>query len=263
MHIDELLHQVAHNPAELILPKDWTQGRTAFGGISAAMVYQAMREQVEPTRFLRSLTINFVGPLEPEVPFSIETELLREGKNAIQMTARAMQNGKVAVLGVALFAGERQSKISVPAIYSHNMALPKKAKFIPQIPKVTPKFLKHMDLAVEEGQMPFTGSKHAHLHGWMRFTKAPAQISDAHIIALADAWPPAPLQMLRWPAPASSMSWNLEFVHPHRPIAPESWLAYQVQTVQAADGYAHTEAQLWDPDGELIALSRQVAGIFD
>ncbi len=263
MHIDELLAQVNAGSPDLIIPKTWTQGRTAFGGLSAALVYQAMRREVDSERVLRSLTINFIGPLTPDTPYEITTELLREGKNALQMTARAIQNGKVAVMAVAVFGAARTSKIAVDACYNHQMTLPKKPKFIPQIPKVTPKFLRYVDLAIEDGQMPFTGSKKSHHHGWMRFSDAPQAITDAHLIALADAWPPAPLQMLRWPAPASSISWNLEFVHPHRPIAPDDWIAFQASTVQAADGYAHTEGHLWDPQGELIALSRQVVGIFD
>ncbi|WP_438864878.1 acyl-CoA thioesterase [Neptunicella sp.] len=266
MLIDELLglaRQQDNDDVTLSIPKDWTQGRTAFGGISAALVYQTMRNQIDQQRLLRSLTTNFVGPLNPDSPFSIQVEILREGKNATQAEARATQDGKVCVLCVALFAVARSSKIGVANQTKHNMLLPAKPKYIPQIPKITPKFLRHFDVSLVEGGMPFTGSKHSAIHGWMRFTQPPAKIEDAHIIALADAWPPAPLQMLRWPAPASSMSWNLEFIHPHRTISPTDWIAYQAHTRQAADGYAHTEANIWDPDGELIAISRQTVGIFD
>lgn len=97
----------------------------------------------------------------------------------------------------------------------------------------------------------------------MRFSEAPAEVTDAHLIALIDAWPPTILQMLRWPAPASTMSWNLEFIHPHGPVAGDDWFAYQADTRQAADGYCHSEANIWDTRGELIAISRQIIAVFD
>ena len=71
MHVDELLavpemSATAENQWQsdpLIIPKDWAQGRTAFGGISAGMAYQAISTQVHDDRVLRSYTTNFVGPL--------------------------------------------------------------------------------------------------------------------------------------------------------------------------------------------------------
>jgi hypothetical protein len=46
----------------------------------------------------------------------------------------------------------------------------------------------------------------------MRFKNQPSHFSDAHLVALIDIWPPTVLKMLRWPAMASNMSWNL-FIH--------------------------------------------------
>jgi hypothetical protein len=67
---------------------------------------------------------------------------------------------------------------------------PTKAKFIPQIPKVTPKFLRHFDLAIDAGGIPFTRKKDSIYHGFMRFKQPPASINDAHIITLIDVHPP-------------------------------------------------------------------------
>ncbi|QJR79495.1 thioesterase family protein [Alteromonas pelagimontana] len=248
---------------DLVLPKSWTQGRTIFGGISAGMVYSAIRQQVDEDRLLRSLTTNFIGPLLPEVSFSITVTLLRQGKNVTQITGEAIQNGKVCVFCQACFGQVRQSKIKVSNTDTHQMPLPEKARFIPQIPKVTPKFLQHFDLCIQSGGIPFTGKKDTHYHGFMRFTKPPAAITDAHVITMIDAWPPAILQLLRWPAPASTVSWNLEFIYPHRVFEGTDWFAYQAHTRQAADGYGHTEATIWDKNNEVIALSRQTVAVFD
>ena len=269
MHIDTLLENARQyardkrTDASLTVPDDWTQGRTTYGGLSAGITYAVMREYVSDDRVLRSFSCNFVGPLLPDTPFAVLTEVLRAGGNVTQVTARIVQNDKVCLIAQACFGVGRESKINVENTDTHGMEFPKKPKFIPQIPKITPKFLRHVDLSLVEGKMPFSNSKMSHIHGWMRFSKAPKTFTDAHLITLADGWPPATLQMARWPKPASSVSWNIEFIHPHGPVSGEDWFAYQAHTRQQGEGYGHTEANIWDAAGELVAISRQTVAIFD
>ncbi|AEE22351.1 TesB family acyl-CoA thioesterase [Glaciecola sp. 4H-3-7+YE-5] len=270
MHIDDLIDATnlyinsdKHDRAQLSIPKEWAQGRTAYGGLTGALVYSAMRQKVGNDRVLRSFTCNFVGPVVTETDFDIEVEVLREGKNVTQVIGKAIQNEKVCVMVQAAFGVSRESKIEVLNTDRHTMRAPTKADFLPQIPKITPKFLRHIDLARQAGGLPFTGSKESKIDGWMRYTKPPKALTDAHLIALIDGWPPTTLQMLKWPAPASTMSWNIEFVYPHYTFSPKDWFAYQVRTRQATDGYAQTEANIWDPSGRLIAISRQTIAVFD
>ncbi len=271
MHVDELLIQpemtaLSDNQwqtGDLTIPSDWAQGRTAFGGISAGMIYQAISTQVHDNRVLRSYTTNFVGPLALNEPFRIVVTSLRTGKNVSQFTGEIIQNNAVCVFVQACFGTARQSGISVTNTDKHDMPTPTKAKFIPQIPKVTPKFFRHFDLAINAGGMPFTRKDTSFYHGFMRFTQPPQKITDAHLITMIDAWPPTLLQMLRWPAPASTVSWNLEFIHPHKTVSGHDWFAYQVNTRQAADGYGHTEATIWNSNNDVVALSRQTVAVFD
>jgi acyl-CoA thioesterase II len=268
VNIDTLLNSVKQQSETkgdgIILSVDdnWTQGRTLYGGISASLVYQAMREVVDTKKIMRSLNTNFVGPIESENDFHITVEVLREGKNVTQVVGRLIQNNKVAVMSQASFGIARQSKIDVSNNLQHTMDYPLKPSFTPMVPKITPKFLGHFDLAQTKGGLPFTGNKDSDVHGWMRFKNQPNDFSDAHLVALIDIWPPTVLQMLRWPAMVSTMSWNLEFIHPHQKISGSNWFAYQANTRQAADGYAHTEANIWDKHGTLVAISRQVVAVF-
>lgn len=247
----------------LTVPKDWTQGRTAFGGLSAGLLTRVMRKKVSEDRSLQSVSFNFVGPLNAGEPFGFEVNILREGKNATQVSASIIQQDKVCLTALACYARQRRSKVLVPPAHMHQMSLPKKPNFIPQIPKVTPKFLRHVQLAIQDGKLPFTGAKQSTMAGWMRFKETPVQLSEAHIITLIDAWPPTILQMVRGPAPASTMSWNIELIHPFAPVAPGEWLAYQAETIHAKDGYGHTEAKIWSQSGDLLAISRQLVAIFD
>lgn len=271
MHIDELLSlpEVEHTGDNsgvfygLQVPADWGQGRTTFGGLTAGMVYSAISRFIGDERVLRAFNTNFVGPTALDTPFEIQVTRLREGKNVSHFEGKLIQDGKVCVACQACFGGNRTSKIRVENHQVHAMAPPKKAQFIPQIPKVTPKFLRHFDLAIADGGVPFTGRKSSHYHGFMRFTQAPEAFNEAHLITMIDAWPPTLLQMMKWPAPASTVTWNLEFIHPHRPVTGADWFAYQAHTRQAADGYGHTEATIWDKDNEVVAISRQTVAVFD
>jgi acyl-CoA thioesterase len=268
MHIDKLLNSVKQqaksniHDIKLSVQSSWEQGRTLYGGISASLVYQAMREVVESEKKIRSLSTNFIGPIEADSEFSIIVEVLREGKNVTQVVGRLVQGNKVALMSQASFGTARQSKINISDSLQHKMEYPHKPSFISKIPKVTPKFLGNFELSQSKGGLPFTGKKDSDIHGWMRFKEQPSDFSDAHLISLIDIWPPTVLQLLCWPATASTMSWNLEFIHPREKVLGSDWFAYQAHTRQAADGYAHTEANIWDKHGTLVAISRQVVAVF-
>ncbi|MFQ3230535.1 acyl-CoA thioesterase [Reinekea sp.] len=260
--IDSLLIQAKHG-AQMSVPSTWGQGRTVFGGLSAALLNSAMVNELNDARLMRVQNIQFIGPLLLDEPFEIQVTHLRDGKNVTQMLAQLIQDGKIAVQAMAAFGTDRESKATYqpePAVLS---AEPVKPNWIPQIPKVTPKFHRYIDLRIDEGGYPFTGKSNPYYRGWMRFTDASEQITDAHIIALLDVWPPTTLQLLKWPAPASTLSWNVEFTHPHPELSASDWLAYECKTRQAGNGYAHTEATIHAPNGQLIALSRQTITVFD
>lgn len=61
MRFSELLDAVRRSPDELVIPAQWAQGRASFGGLVAALQYEAMRARVPAERPVRSLAITFVG----------------------------------------------------------------------------------------------------------------------------------------------------------------------------------------------------------
>lgn len=260
--IDSILN-CAHHGATLTIDKSWSQGRTVFGGLSAAILVKAMETELNDKRPLRVANISFIAPLTFNQPCLIRVEHLRDGKNVTQLQARLIQDDAVCVQVSACFAKDRASKVRVDNFERVPFHLPKKPSFLPMIPKVTPKFIQHVSLALVDGKLPFTGSKQSNLSGWMKFKSTPEKLSWSHVIALADAWPPTVLQMLRWPKPASTLSWQVEILQPHFELSNDDWLGYQAITRQADEGYSHCEANIWSAGGELLMLSRQVDTVFD
>ena len=271
MHFDELLKNAAAigklSPedqaiATMQFPANWCQGRTAFGGLSAALLYQAMRQQIEPSRRLLSLSTNFVGPLLADTEFSLHIEILREGKNSTQVLAKTMQNDQVSVIVQACFAKSRNSGISVPVSKEMTLAPVDSRYVLPFKSGAMPEFFQHVDLCPQQGSMPFVGADTSHLGGWMKLKQTPAQFTEAHIIALTDAWPPTLLQMFKQPAPASSMAWYLEFVQQPQ-LESDQWLGFEAITHHCKDGYGLEDGCIWSQSGELIALTRQTVALFD
>ncbi|WP_372430530.1 acyl-CoA thioesterase [Janibacter melonis] len=126
---------------------------------------------------------------------------------------------------------------------------------------MTPDFFAHVDLRLADGGMPYTTASTSHMLGWMRFREPTPTFGEEHFVSLADAWPPAVIQMLAQPRPASSLTWTLELAEDVT-AEPDAYWAYEVRTDHAGHGYGHTHAHVWRPDGTLVAISRQTVTVF-
>lgn len=262
MHFENLIEQVNKGLTGLSFPQNWCQGRTAFGGLSAAMLYRAMANQISDARKVLSLSTNFVGPLYAEIPFNIEVTVLRQGKNASQIQASIIQNDEVKVISLGSFAVDRESNVTINNQITTKLSQPNERNIMPYIEGITPEFFQHMAFDIHKGDMPFSNSKNHELAGWMKLKEQPESMTIELLIALTDAWPPAQLQMFTQPAPASSMSWYLEFV-PTKTFTKSLWLGFEAFTHFSAQGYACEEANIYTSQGDLVAMSRQTVALFN
>lgn len=260
MSFDEVMAQ--DGQGQVILPASWAQGRATFGGLVAALVVQKMQQLVAEGRSMRALQVSFVGPVAPDEPVEIEAELLREGKAVSQVQGRIVQNGVVCLAALASFGGSRESAVQVAPEPAISAGDPDSLPSLPYMPGLSPEFVQHVDMRWAFGGFPFSGNQSREMGGWMRFRETPKAFSDVHLVALVDAWPPAILPHLSRRAPASSLSWSLEFLYPRPQLTPGDWLLYRATIDQAGAGYGHTHANIWSREGELIAISRQSVTVF-
>lgn len=264
MGFSELLQAVRDNPQAVSIPSQWAQGRASFGGLVAALVYEAMRAKVPAGRPPRSLAITFVGPAAPDVPVSFEVEVLREGKAVSQVLGRAVQDGQVVTLVQGSFGAGRESRIAVEAETAPLAKAVNDCQEMPYIPNVTPEFTRFLAMRWAYGGMPFTNTPSREMGGWVRLRDQSSveSANEAHLLALVDAWPPAVLPYLSAPAPGSSLTWTIEFIQPMAALSTEDWCLYRAQIEHARDGYGHVAAALWSPSGQLLAISRQTVAVF-
>jgi acyl-CoA thioesterase len=256
--------------SHFVVPGDWLQGRTSFGGLISVLAVQAMRDVVGgawPAEVkLRALQTSFIGPVV-QGPVEVAVTLLREGKNVRQVQALVQQGGQTAALLLGVFGIDRETAVPVisparPPVARSPEDTP--ARSLPQ--GVAPNFTQHMDMRFAEGAAPFSGtpSLHSRIHLQLRGEPASGVPAELLTVLLADV-PPTPLiSQFSKLTPASSVSWELE-LHPlpeAKPGDAEGWWRVDTDVLSAAGGYSSQATRLWSPSGDLAALGYQVVTVY-
>jgi acyl-CoA thioesterase len=246
---------------QIEVPELWGQGRAVFGGMASALALAHLLTAL-PAIPLRSVSVSFVAPLNAG-PATVSRRILRQGKSVIQAIVEISQQDQVALVLLASFGAERPSAYQIHAKSAADLT----EKAFVTLPKQgpAPEFTRHFDYQISTGAMPFSGAVGTELGGRIRFAEGEnTAVGVPELLALVDAWPPVSLMLLQQPAPASSLTWTIEFIQPQvaSKASTTDWWSYLASIEHAADGYHHIEARLWQPDGQLVAISRQTVTVF-
>jgi|TARA_B110000238_G_scaffold24971_1_gene24115 acyl-CoA thioesterase len=235
--------------------ENWSQGRSAFGGLSAAFAVTTMRKKLAQPQTIRSLMVSFIAPVIPgEV--NVEATVLRQGRNVTQCSANVISEGQIALQAMAAFGNSREA--FKPATAGHKV-LPSRDNGITfsDNAKRLPHFLQYFDGCWIDGGIPFSGSYKPYLNMWVRHKQDVSRFPIEKLVAIADIPPPVLLSHFeKPPVPASSLTWSLEFVEPPEKITGE-WFYLEFVVEAAADGYTQQSGKIYDELGRLVALTRQ------
>lgn len=256
--------QALQQQEQIDLPTGWLQGRTIYGGlVSGLMMQKAVLAVNDPLKRLLSTNVTFVGPVQ-QAPVSITAEILREGKSVTTVEVRLWQDAAVQSILIASFGAERASDIQVhQERIAPDYGTPEEWPLLPFHPMM-PQCYQQFELAWAEGKFPCTASKRPDFGGWFRFNPQLHENRDftvADLMNFIDIWPPGVLPMFTRMAPASSLTWQVSYIHPVQHQLHD-WFKYKVFTDYAANGYATEYAHLWDAQNRLIAISRQTVTVF-
>jgi acyl-CoA thioesterase len=238
----------------------WTQGRSAFGGLQAAIAVTAMRQQVTKDVPLRTLQVTFIAPVPPG-RLRVTATVLRSGRSATHVEARIFDGDQIACLAIGIFGRGRDSVIRVAPEYVPAKRTPQEAPQLPFIEGVTPSFTRHIEFRWAAGGFPFSGAPKPRTQIYLRMMEG-RDTGEAEIIALADAIPSPGLSVLKVPAPASSSTWTLEFLTTEYDRSPDGHWLFSAEVTAGSDGYLNQSGTLWSPDGRAVALSRQSVVVF-
>ncbi len=239
-------------------PSNWLQGRTAYGGFSAALSLQSALTQ---TPFalppLRAAQFAFLGPVADDITF--RTQVMRQGKSATSIAVDCHAAGQVALRSTLFFAQDRSSAIchdltvkpivDEPDFYDS----PPDAAYLPT-------FFANFDVRFASNVVPVSSSPNPELIAWIKLKDARGIDPQVALLAIGDCLPPAAMACFSTASPISSMNWTIDCVN--APKSAHGWFLLRSRSMHASHGYSHQQMQAWDEDGQLLVMGTQTVAIF-
>ncbi len=242
----------------LEMPEGWLQGRSIFGGLTAAVgASLAYRHLDDPDRALRTISTQLLAPTVPG-PVVGRATTLREGKNATFCEVRLRQGDQEVMVAHAVFAKPRDSALHVAGPPRPETVDVDTLADLPYLPGIIPEFTQHAQMRWAAGSPPYTGATDPRFVAYLRYR---VPLADAEgMLALLDTFPSPSLSMMKTPAPASTVSWTAHLLR--MPVQSDGWYTFGYETVAGADGFHTVVGHLWGPDGALVGYTEQLVVIF-
>ncbi|MEO1474090.1 MAG: acyl-CoA thioesterase domain-containing protein [Pseudomonadota bacterium] len=186
---------------EAHIPEGWMQGRTTYGGLTAALSLESARAIADDIP-LRSAQVAFVGPVGGDVV--VTPTLLRRGKNTAFVSVTVVGEKGCAAQSIFAFGIKRDSALDFSSVAPPEVGEPNEVEsFFGGGPR--PAFANHFNIRLAAGARPISGADEADLSLWLRHKDEAAIYNATTLLALADAPPPAAMALFKQPAPLSSM----------------------------------------------------------
>lgn len=233
-----------------VIGNHWLQGRTAYGGASAAVALMATKAAFTDLPPLRSAQIAFVGPLAGAVRTT--PALLRRGKNSAFVACDVAGLDGVGLRALFLFMASRPSAIAFEDLRAPEAANPNDhpvdAASLPQ------GFLTNFDLSN-------WSTREAGFTRWARLKDRAGLDPEVELIAIADALPPAAMALAKEWGPISTTTWQLNLVT-DAPATRDGWWLLGADTLHAGHGSSSQTMTIWNRDGEAVATASQSVALF-
>ena len=239
-------------------PSAWTQGRTLYGGLSAALRLEAVARDHPDLPQLRSAQIAFVGLAGGEVTMS--TTLLRRGKSSAFANSDLSVDGAVATRALFCFGGDRPSIDHARLEPAPNLPRPSECPPVFK-PDRRPNFAQNFDMRLASGAPPASGASDAENFIWVRHEDSKAPLNMVSLLALADAAPPAAMSLFTEPVMISTMTWTVDVLAPDA-LSPDGWWLCRSHAETISNGYAAQAMSIWSSDGVPVILGRQMVAVF-
>ena len=246
------------------------QGRTSedywafvgpFGGATAATILRALIDHPQRSGDPLSLTVNFCAPVA-QGAFDLDVRLVKANRSSQHWCVELWQGGgDVATLATAVFAERRPS-------WSHQPAEFPQAKPFEQIlpfPKIKTSWANQYDFRFVEGYPDFSGAKkddapaNAFSKLWIS-DRVPRKIDALSLMSMSDAFFARIFHARRELVPFGTVSLTTYFHADAADLAAEDI----TRVLAVADAkifhksYGDQNAELWSPNGRLLATTTQI-----
>ena len=257
----------------------WEAPTGPNGGYLAAILVRALEAEVAPEgdRALRSLTVHYLRTAVT-APLDLEVRLVRAGRRTASATVTGRQDGREVLLGLAAFSARGLTQAAtwaplppdagpppapdaeaVPADRYRRDAAAWIAPF-PGMPPIT----QQLRLSPRLGGLPFSGrlptdGRGVETGGWLG-SPEDQQLDAAYLAQLTDFWWPPSFEAVDHHVMAPTIDLT---IHVRADLPPGGLPAAPVlgrfRSRTATGGLVEEDAELFHPDGTLLAQSRQLA----
>lgn len=240
------------------IPDSWKQGRTAYGGLSAALLLAYSKSQHEALPPLRSALINFTGPVTGAP--NLSAELLRRGRNVTTIQARADIDGNAVCTGTFAFGAPRESHLQIDHPAPDAEPPEETEPYIDQVSPFVPAFLNNFETRLIEGTRPMRGGTRGYLRLWARHAEPAARDGETALLCLGDILPPSTLPIAKKLGPVSSMTWICNILR--SPETEDGWYQVECDLTAVQDGYCSQVMRIWNSQGQLVIEGMQSIAVF-
>lgn len=231
----------------------WSIGHVPNGGYLLAVAMSGLREAL-PLPDPLAVNAHYLRPGVPG-PATVEVQISKVGRRFATATATLRQQGGD-VLRVLGTYGDLSTLSGPEFCDARPPALPPPPATAPARGPGGMSIRERFDTVFDEETGGFVKGirlDRAEMRGWLRF--ADGRPHDVHAMGLiADAFPPPVFQKL-------DPGWvpTLELTVHVRARPRSSWLACAFRTRVCQGGLIEEDGEMWDEDGTLVAMSRQLA----
>lgn len=237
----------------------WDIFGVSNGGYLMSIATRAMEVESGGRRVI-SATGHFLNPTGAGA-VSIDVATLKEGRSMSTLRARLSRGDHQLLTVTAVLAKPDREVFEGDLVIGEPPDLPPPDECVVAEPAesapLPPPFTGKVELRVHpDDARPLQGEKSGHsvMRGWFRLRNG--EELDAHAVVLAtDAFPPAIFNS------NLPVGWTptIELAVQVRNPAPRGWLACSFNTRFVTSGLLEEDGELWDEEGRLVAISRQLA----
>lgn len=243
-----------------VIPDDWRQGRTCYGGLTAGLAIDAALRKFTDLPPLRSVNVNFVGPVTDDPVFT--PKLLRQGRNVTMIEVVASVGDDIVGTVTCAFGASRDSDLSVEFTAPPAPAPKNCSPFTPpQMGGFVPGFFHRFETQLIDGGRPMSGQNEGYIRAWSRHHDEASREGISSFVTLSDVLPPAAMPMFTKMGPVSSMTFLLNILD-DVPKTQDGWWQVQTRQTAARGGYSTQVMRFFDFDGRLVAEGLQSVTIF-
>jgi len=233
---------------------NWSINGNPNGGYLMALLANAMIRTAGKTA-TPIITANFLTRSEPGMA-EIHLERISQSAQFDRIQASLVQGGTERIRSFGTFAKEN----SYAAERRYEKSEPEIARLedciaIPEMPNYS--LFNAVDVRLDPscaGWMTGSLSQKSELRGWIRFREE-RPFDTLSIILFIDSFPPPIL------ASQGIVAWvpSIEFSVSIRNLPKTEWLKGVFRTCFVDNGILEEDGELWDGNGQLVAISRQIA----